>query len=559
MDRGPVECCIGASSFILGNGGDSSSYSHYDLAEESGRRPFSRIASSSSFLQLGGRLSFLSWMIIIFLALEGGGNQRVGLATAQITLPVTRSFSKLEGSGTAEGESGGMTTEHAQQLRDHDYQRHHRLHGRVLTSTTVADFPLQGNDYYIGLYYTEISLGSPANTYYVQVDTGSDLLWVNCVPCPECPTSSDLKIPLSLYDPGSSSTSSNISCSADSCKVAATISKNFCADNGCYYEFSYGDGSTAMGYLVQDKITYDTGDVANKPDSSASANIVFGCGFNQTGDSLTQPSRATDGIMGFGQSTLSVIVQLAEQRVTTNQFAHCLQGDTGEGGIFVIGDVQESGLVYTGIVAQQPHYNVVLQSISMDGTNLDIPSSAFDTNGGDSGTIFDSGTTLAIVVDEAFDAFKDQLVSTVTLRNEPVGDQPDIPCYQYGGSDLSSVFPSVTLNFEGASMDLVPTNYLIKTQTTTGDRWCLGWQSSSSANLEGLTILGDIVLKNKLVIYDLGKGQIGWVDYNCKSSILVSNGSAGEVLNSGLHSDRAYSPLAALICSAVLILAGTFW
>lgn len=44
------------------------------------------------------------------------------------------------------------------------------------------------------LYFTEIELGSPSSNYYVQVDTGSDLLWVSCQPCPECPSSSDLEV-----------------------------------------------------------------------------------------------------------------------------------------------------------------------------------------------------------------------------------------------------------------------------------------------------------------------------------------------------------------------------
>lgn len=47
----------------------------------------------------------------------------------------------------------------------------------------------------------------------------------------------------------------------------------------------------------------------------------------------------------------------------------------------------------------------------MNGSKLSIPSSAFDTNpsSGDSGTIFDSGTTLAILVDEAYDAFMNEV------------------------------------------------------------------------------------------------------------------------------------------------------
>lgn len=46
----------------------------------------------------------------------------------------------------------------------------------------------------IRLYFTKVGLGTPTDEYYVQVDTGSDLLWVNCAGCSRCPTKSDLGV-----------------------------------------------------------------------------------------------------------------------------------------------------------------------------------------------------------------------------------------------------------------------------------------------------------------------------------------------------------------------------
>lgn len=48
------------------------------------------------------------------------------------------------------------------------------------------------------LYYTRIEIGSPPKGYYVQVDTGSDILWVNCIRCDGCPTRSGLGVLLHL-------------------------------------------------------------------------------------------------------------------------------------------------------------------------------------------------------------------------------------------------------------------------------------------------------------------------------------------------------------------------
>lgn len=44
------------------------------------------------------------------------------------------------------------------------------------------------------LYFARISIGTPPKDYYVQVDTGSDILWVNCAGCTKCPAKSDLGV-----------------------------------------------------------------------------------------------------------------------------------------------------------------------------------------------------------------------------------------------------------------------------------------------------------------------------------------------------------------------------
>lgn len=48
------------------------------------------------------------------------------------------------------------------------------------------------------LYYARIGIGSPSTNYYVQVDTGSDILWVNCIGCEKCPKKSNLGVRLSI-------------------------------------------------------------------------------------------------------------------------------------------------------------------------------------------------------------------------------------------------------------------------------------------------------------------------------------------------------------------------
>lgn len=76
------------------------------------------------------------------------------------------------------------------------------------------------------------------------------------------------------------------------------------------------------------------------------------CSNSQSGD-LTKADRAVDGIFGFGQHPLSVISQLNSLGVSPRVFSHCLKGSDNGGGILVLGEIVEPGLVYTPLVPSQ--------------------------------------------------------------------------------------------------------------------------------------------------------------------------------------------------------------
>ncbi|XP_013632985.1 PREDICTED: aspartic proteinase-like protein 2 isoform X2 [Brassica oleracea var. oleracea] len=71
-------------------------------------------------------------------------------------------------------------------LKAHDAHRHSRL------LSSAIDLPLGGDSWPTGQYFAKIGLGTPSRDFHVQVDTGSDLLWVNCAGCIKCPRKSDL-------------------------------------------------------------------------------------------------------------------------------------------------------------------------------------------------------------------------------------------------------------------------------------------------------------------------------------------------------------------------------
>jgi hypothetical protein len=290
---------------------------------------------------------------------------------------------------------------------------------------------------------------------------------------------------------------------------------------------------------------------------NSSAPFVFGCSNLQSGD-LQRPRRAVDGIFGLGQGSLSVISQLAVQGLAPRVFSHCLKGDKSGGGIMVLGQIKRPDTVYTPLVPSQPHYNVNLQSIAVNGQILPIDPSVFTIATGD-GTIIDTGTTLAYLPDEAYSPFIQAVANAVSQYGRPITYE-SYQCFEITAGDVD-VFPQVSLSFAGgASMVLGPRAYLQIFSSSGSSIWCIGFQRMSHRRI---TILGgnysclltqssetvtvqlffsmsdcfaDLVLKDKVVVYDLVRQRIGWAEYDCSLEVNVSasrGGRSKDVINTG--------------------------
>lgn len=406
------------------------------------------------------------------------------------------------------------------QLKARDRARHGRF---LQTSLGVVDFPVDGSPdpFTVGLYFTRVKIGSPPKEFLVQIDTGSDILWVTCDSCQGCPKSSGLGIELEFYNPTSSASASPISCSANICNAALQTTEAGCSSGSsqCTYSFQYGDGSGTSGYFVSDMLYFDAV-VGDSTTTNSSAPIVFGCSNYQSGD-LTKSDRAVDGIFGFGQNELSVISQLSSRGISPRVFSHCLKGKANGGGILVLGEIVEPGIVYSPLVPSQPHYNLNLQSIAINGQIVPIDPAVFETSR-NRGTIVDSGTTLAYLAEEAYDPFLNALTSAVSQPVQSFVSKGN-RCFM-ATSSVNDIFPSVTFNFAGgASIGLNADDYLIQQGYVDGAAlWCLGFEKVSG---QGITILGDLVLKDKIVVYDLAHQRIGWASYDCSQSVNVSMAS----------------------------------
>ncbi|XP_019160791.1 PREDICTED: aspartic proteinase-like protein 2 isoform X1 [Ipomoea nil] len=418
---------------------------------------------------------------------------------------------------------GGRGSSVLTELKAHDSRRH----GRMLAS---VDFHLGGNGQPTdaALYYTKLSMGTPPIDYHVQVDTGSDILWVNCAGCDKCPEKSNLGIELKLYDIKASSSAKAITCDQDLCTTMFNAPYSDCKVGlACEYQVTYGDGSATAGYFVKDEVHFDqvTGNLKTGP---MTGSVGFGCSAKQSGE-LGTSTAAVDGIIGFGQANSSVISQLAEAGKVKKIFSHCLDNHHG-GGIFAIGEVVEPKLKSTPIVQDEPHYNVVMERIEVGGSVVDIRTSFFDLGTRD--MIIDSGTTLAYLPDSMYSPLMNKLM-------EKQGDLgihkvEGFKCFDYD-ENVDDGFPVVTFTFKDSlKLTVYPHDYLFEVRE---NEYCFGWQNSGIQTKDGkeMTLLGDLVLSGKLIVYDLEKQTISMTEYNCSSSIKVKDEASGNAYAVGAH------------------------
>ncbi|CAJ2633400.1 aspartic proteinase 36 isoform X2 [Trifolium pratense] len=410
-------------------------------------------------------------------------------------------------------------------IKSHDDRRR----GRFLSA---VDIPLGGNGLpsSTGLYYTKLGLGTPAKDFYVQVDTGSDILWVNCVGCTACPKKSGLGMDLTLYDPNGSKTSKAVSCDDDYCTSTYDGPISGCKqDMSCPYSITYGDGSTTAGSFVNDSLTFNQVN-GNLHTAAENSSVVFGCGAKQSGTLGSSSDEALDGIIGFGQSNSSVLSQLAASGKVKRIFSHCLDSING-GGTFSIGEVVEPKFNTTPLVPNMAHYNVILKDMEIDGETVRLPLDLFGSGSG-RGTIIDSGTTLAYIPASIYD----QIVPKILGRQKGLKlylVEEQFTCFHYT-ENLDEGFPVIKFHFEGLSLTAFPHDYLFLYKE---DMYCIGWQKSNTQTKDGkdLILLGDLVLSNKLVVYDLENMEIGWTNFNCSSSIKVKDEKSGSVYTVEAH------------------------
>ncbi|KAK6277306.1 hypothetical protein POUND7_017629 [Theobroma cacao] len=362
-------------------------------------------------------------------------------------------------------------------------------------------FPLTGNVYPLGYYSLSLSIGHPPKVFEFDIDTGSDLTWVQCdAPCNGC-----TKPVNDLYKPKKHVL---VHCEHPSCGAVHFPGSPQCEtpDDQCDFEVEYVDHGSVTGVLVTDLFS-----LRLTNGSLIRPRLTFGCAYDVKNPG-PYPPPSTAGVLALGNGKASILSQLQSFNLIRNVIGHCLSGKGG--GYLFLGDdlVPSSGIVWMPMSDVAKYYLSSPAELLFGGKPTGIK---------DLKIVFDSGSSYTYFCLRVYEAVLDLVRRGLTGKPlNTVHDQALPICWK--GSkpfktvhDVKHYFSTLTLSFTNTrniQLQLPPEAYLIVTEHGNA---CLGILNGTEAGLDDFNIIGDISLQDKMVVYDNEKQQIGWVSANC--------------------------------------------
>lgn len=364
-----------------------------------------------------------------------------------------------------------------------------------------------------GEYFMDVFIGTPPKHFLLILDTGSDLNWIQCVPCYDCFEQNG-----PFYDPKDSSSFKNISCHDPRCElVSSPDPPHPCKDKNqpCPYFYWYGDSSNTTGDFALETFTVNLTAHNGKSEYRRVENVMFGCGHWNRG-----LFHGAAGLLGLGRGPLSFSSQL--QSLYGHSFSYCLvdrNSDTNVSSKLIFGEDKEllshPNLNFTSFVAGKENpadtfYYIQIESIKVGGEVLNIPKETWElSQDGSGGTIIDSGTTLSYFAEPANTTIKEAFIRKV--KNYPLIKDIEIlyPCYNVSGVEKVEL-PEFAIEFtDGAVWNFPVENYFI---TLSDSVVCLALMGTPRS---ALSIIGNYQQQNFHILYDTEKLRLGYVPMRC--------------------------------------------
>ncbi|XWS25112.1 hypothetical protein CRYUN_Cryun27aG0042800 [Craigia yunnanensis] len=338
-------------------------------------------------------------------------------------------------------------------------------------------FPVTGNVYPLGYYSISLTIGHPPKVFEFDIDTGSDLTWVQCdAPCTGCTKPVD-----QLYKPEKHIL---VRCEHPSCGAVHYPESPRCEtpDDQCDFEVDYVDHGSVLGVVVTDFFS-----LRLMNGSLIRPHLTFGCAYDLKIPG-PYPPPSTAGVLGLGNGKASILSQLQSFDLTRNILGHCLSGKDG-GFLFLGDDLIPSGIGWMPMSADSKHYLSSPAELLYGGKPTGIK---------DLKVVFDSGSSYTYFCFQVYEAVLDLLRRG--LKGKPLDTVRDkaLPICWKGMKpfksvhDVKSYFSTLTLSFTNTrniQLQLQPEAYLIVTEHGNA---CLGILNGTEAGLEDFNIIGGL-------------------------------------------------------------------
>ncbi|KAL5572122.1 hypothetical protein UlMin_021719 [Ulmus minor] len=345
-----------------------------------------------------------------------------------------------------------------------------------------------------GEYFTRLGVGTPPRYVYMVLDTGSDVVWLQCAPCRKCYTQAD-----PVFDPTKSRSFAGISCGSPLCRK---LDSPGCSSQrqSCLYQVSYGDGSFTTGDFSTETLTFRRTRVAR---------VALGCGHDNEGLFV-----GAAGLLGLGRGRLSFPSQTGYR--FNQKFSYCLvdRSASARPSSVVFGDSAVSRTARFTPLLKNPKldtfYYLELLGISVGGARVrGVNAGLFKLDAaGNGGVIIDSGTSVTRLTRPAYVALRDAFrAGASSLKRAPEFSLFDT-CFDLSGQREVKV-PTVVLHFRGSDLSLPATNYLIPVDSS--GTFCFAFAGTMS----GLSIIGNIQQQGFRVVYDLAGSRVGFAPRGC--------------------------------------------
>ncbi|XP_010541193.1 PREDICTED: aspartyl protease UND-like [Tarenaya hassleriana] len=345
----------------------------------------------------------------------------------------------------------------------------------------------------VSWFLANISIGEPPLSQLFLIDTGSDLTWLQCLPCKCYPQT------IPFYSPSKSSSYRNASCESVPSAMPQVI---YDSEAGiCRYFLKYMDRTSTRGVLAEEKLTFQTTDEG----LASVSDMVIGCG-HENYDSYNLFS----GVLGLGPGTFSIVKRFG------SRFSYCFGALTDPSylhNVLILGD----GAILEGdptrVEISDDQYFVNLEGISIGEKDLDIEPEIFKRNRYGSGTIIDTGCSVTILERITYEniVWEVNLLLDGVIERAEGYDTYTKPCFKGRVERDLLGFPVVRLRFEGgAELGLDAESLFVGNGS---DEFCLALRMNLS---DDRNVIGASAQQKYNVGFDLDDNKVYFQRIDCE-------------------------------------------